>query len=473
MQQKTNRITATPKQIEAHEALERNTIVLYGGSIRGSKSFWGCMEIISFCFRYPNSRWLMLRKSHDVLLSTLLVTFTENFLNKGLDQYVKSFNKTTLIITWNNDSQIIFMPESYNTDKELNRFRGLEINGAFVDEVNEIQEATFNKIIERSGSWFAAGKVPIKILMSCNPTFGWVKDRFHDKWKNGTLPKGVEYIQARIFDNPYVPKEYLESLKMLSQFEYMVFVEGNWDIQLKTGGEYLEAFELSKHVRPIDYDDTTTVHISLDSNVLPYITVSLWQLIRNGEGWIIRQFDELPAEEPENTASQAGKKIGKHLQNIGYQSRVLLYGDRSTQARNNIDDDKRSFFQIIDQNIRSFGYVTKDCMDNKAPSVSDIGDFVNAILRGEVKGLSIEIGENCKKSISDYIVTKKNKDGGIIKKRITDPKTGASYEPNGHFTDAFKDMIYQAFRNEFGLWKNRFRVAIPTVGKNISKNSYT
>jgi hypothetical protein len=470
MQQKTNRITATPKQIEAHEALEKNTIVLYGGSIRGSKSFWGCMEIISFCFRYPKSRWLMLRKSHDVLLSTLLVTFRENFLNCGLDQYVKSFNMTTLILTWNNDSQIIFMPESYATDKELNRFRGLEINGGFIDEVNEIQEATFNKVIERSGSWFAAGDVPIKILMSCNPTFGWVKERFHDKWKNGTLPKGVAYIQARIFDNPYVPRAYLESLKMLSQFEYMVFVEGNWDIQLKTGGEYLEAFELTKHVKPVEYDDTTTVRISLDNNVLPYIAVSAWQLIKNGEGWIIRQFQELPAKEPENTASQAGKKIGRYLNSIGYQSRVFLNGDRSTKARNTIDDDKRSFFQIIDQNIQKEGFITKDCMDNKAPSVSDIGDFVNAILRDEVKGISIEIGENCKESISDYIVTKKDKDGGIIKKRITDPKTGASYEPNGHFTDNLKDLVYQAFKPEYEKWKNRFRNHVPTIGKNISRN---
>jgi hypothetical protein len=32
------------------------------------------------------------------------------------------------------------MSESYDSDKELNRFRGLEINGAGIDEINEIRK---------------------------------------------------------------------------------------------------------------------------------------------------------------------------------------------------------------------------------------------------------------------------------------------------------------------------------------------
>ena len=75
-------------------------------------------------------------------------------------QFVKDFNNTSLVLTWNNGSQIIFMAEGYDTDKELNKFRGLEFNGAFIDEVNEVQEVTFDKIIERSGSWFGSQGCP-------------------------------------------------------------------------------------------------------------------------------------------------------------------------------------------------------------------------------------------------------------------------------------------------------------------------
>jgi len=40
------------------------------------------------------------------------------------------------------------MGESFNEDKDLNRFRGLEINGAGMDEINEMQPQTFYKLIE-------------------------------------------------------------------------------------------------------------------------------------------------------------------------------------------------------------------------------------------------------------------------------------------------------------------------------------
>jgi phage terminase large subunit len=203
------------------------------------------MELITYCFEYPNSRWLMLRSSLPVLRATLLKTFTENFINKGFAAYVKDFNQTTLTLTWNNGSQIIFMAESYDTDKELNRFRGLEINGAFIDEVNEVQEVTFDKVLERAGSWFHSPGCPTKILMSCNPSQGWVKDRFYNKWKDGTLPDGMAYIQAKITDNPHIPADYLESLKMLPRYQYMAFVEGDWDVNIKIGGEFYNVLNLT------------------------------------------------------------------------------------------------------------------------------------------------------------------------------------------------------------------------------------
>ena len=55
-------------------------------------------------------------------------------------------------MTFTNGSELIFMAESYDDDKDLNRFRGLEVNGAGLDEVNELQEPTFYKVQERIGS---------------------------------------------------------------------------------------------------------------------------------------------------------------------------------------------------------------------------------------------------------------------------------------------------------------------------------
>lgn len=445
----------TAKQKEAHRLLKKNRILLYGGAIRGAKSHWGCMEIISLCYMYPNSRWAMIRKDRVVLEATLLKTFTENFLNKGWQQHVASFPQDTLVLTWDNGSQILFMGENYDRDKDLNRFKGLEINGAFVDEVNETQEVTLDKIIERAGSWFHSPGCPSKILMSCNPTQNWVKKRFYDKHKAGELPPGVAYLQARIFDNPYIPQDYLDSLKMLPPQSYRVFVDGEWDVAMKTGNEFLKGFETDIHVKANSWDITNLIHLSIDSNVFPHIAVTAWQVDKVPTGYLVKQVNELPAVDPINTATKAGRNAGQWLLKIGYNLRVLIYGDKSTKARNNIDDNKKSFYDLFTESIVKEGYRIEDKMLKAAPPVAGIADFVNACLAGEIPEITIEIGENCKESINDYIETKTDKDGSMLKKRITDPKTKVSYEPHGHLTDTFKDFMVSAFHTEYLAFINK------------------
>ena len=155
-------------------------------------------------------------------------------MSNGFDQYLQKWDGQTMTATFKNGSQIMFMAESFDGDKELNKFRGLEINGAGIDEVNEIQEVTLNKVIERSGSWNGAGHVPVKIAMTCNPTHGWVKSRIYDKWETNTLPEGWVYIPAKLTDNPYLSPDYIESLKKnMPEYEYQVFVEGRWDVRLE------------------------------------------------------------------------------------------------------------------------------------------------------------------------------------------------------------------------------------------------
>lgn len=457
-------ISPTLKQIEAHKTLQENDIVLYGGAIRGSKSFWGCMEITSMCFQYPNSRWLMVRQSLPVLKSTLLVTFTENFLYKGFDKYVKTFNRTDLVLTWNNGSQILFMAESYDSDKELNRFRGLEINGAFIDEVNEIQEVTYSKIIERSGSWFGAGKVPIKILMSCNPTNGWVKSRFYDKWENGTLPKGIAYVQAKITDNPYVPIEYLESLKHLTTYEYMVFVEGNWNVQLKTGGEFYKCFEINQHIKPVRYNPDLALHISWDDNVNPYLPCGVFQI----EGGELRMIDEISGITPGNTVkSVCGEFIRRYP---GHLSGLFIYGDATANKQDTKLEKGYNFFRLIMDYLAAYRPVNR--VLNSNPSVVMRGNWINTVFEKNIGGLNFCIGENCKQAINDFVTLKEAADGTKLKEMATDPQTGARFQKVGHYSDLFEYLCCSAFAGKYEEYQRGGRVASPILGKNISRNDY-
>jgi predicted phage terminase large subunit-like protein len=238
-----NQITIRPtkKQREAAKIAGGNFITLYGGAVRGGKSYWLILLIFSFALKHPKSRWVIMRANYTTLKSTLLVTF-HKLISEGLGDDIAKFNQQDMVVTLVNGSQIIFFAENYDNDKELNRFRGLEVNGFGIDEINEIQEETFNKCIERAGSWQGSPGCPIKILATCNPADNWVKDKFYDRWEGGRLPEGWAYVPSKITDNPHISNDYIESLKQLPEHEYDVFVNGNWNAKVE--GVLFNRFEL-------------------------------------------------------------------------------------------------------------------------------------------------------------------------------------------------------------------------------------
>ena len=431
-------------------------LILFGGAIRGAKTFGMLLTALIAKRKWPGMRLVFTRKDMPTIDRNTYPTW-EKLRPQSVADDRRRDNKNPKII-FKNSSELIFFGENFNRDKELNRWRGLETNWFLADELNEFQEASFWKMIERVGSYVMVEKEnpnPL-IIGTCNPTQGFVKRLIYDPWEKGELRDDWLYIPAKITDNPYLPKAYLESLTQLPKYEYEVFVNGNWNINLKTGGEFLKAFELADHLGVFPVDIENSIHISIDSNVMPYIAVSVWQLEKTGHGWHAKQVHELPAKDPENTARRSGEKTAKWLRAISYNQKVFLYGDPTTKARNNIDDNKRSFLDLFIEPFEKEGYTIEKRFFRKAPSVAATGDFINAILDNIIPGVKISIGENCITSISDYVETKEDKDGGILKKRITDPKTGISYEPNGHLTDTLRYFIVKIFNEEFNKFARRF-----------------
>lgn len=461
-----------PKQQEFLDACFSGnySFVVYGGAIRGGKTFCVLALFILLSRIFPGSRWAIIRKDLPTIESNLYPSWNKIKPKSFLLDPEHDPHGRTHISTFKNGSQIIFFPESIKTDKDHDRWKGFEVNGFGFEEINECQPTTLSKAFERAGSYVIPGletqPKPL-VVATCNPTQGWFKELVYTPWKENRIKPTWKYIQSKIYDNiPLLTQQpdYLPNLKEnLSIYEYMVFVDGDWDVQLKTGGEFLRSFELSKHVRPATVDPDNLIRISIDSNVYPYIAVTAWQLVKKeAGGWIIRQVAELQAADPNNTASKAAEGVVRWLREIGYTQRIILHGDRSTKARNNIDDNKRSFYQIVDETIRNAGFRTEDGMGTYAPPVASIADFVNAIFEGKVKDLEIEIGEHCKVSINDYIATKTDKDGTMLKVRKPHPTIpGLTYEENGHLTDTLKDLIVQAFNKEYVAYVNRHKQPVP------------
>lgn len=219
----------TPKQAEFISAVfsgEYNYL-LFGGGIRGGKSYGLIGALLILAKVFPSSRWAVVRTDRPTLIRTTLVTYRK-MVPPGFEV---DFNWTQLTATFKNGSQLIFFPESFSEDPELNRWRGLEVNGFGLEEGNELRRATFDKAIERAGSWILPNSSqphPL-VLITCNPGQGYLKELFYDPYVAGTLSAPWYYLPALLTDNPHIPPAYVESLKAMDPGAYRRFVLGSWD----------------------------------------------------------------------------------------------------------------------------------------------------------------------------------------------------------------------------------------------------
>lgn len=244
---------------------------------------------------------------------------------------------------------------------------------------------------------------------------------------------------------------------------YRVYALGEWG-SIKTGGEFLHAFDVNTHVGSEKYNSRFPIYISIDDNLLPYISISFFQLKKEErQGVTMRkpcQIYEICAKDPFNSVPKASEMARSYLESLGYKDVVYVLGDATTQKGNTIDEAKQSFFDKFVEGINK-SYVVREMIEKSNPSVSMTGEFVNAILGNYYSDISFTVDEGCKQSIVDYNNAKKDVDGTILKARVKDKKTGQSYEKYGHLTDCMRYFMYAVFKkeyNDFSLRRKRSEV---------------
>ena len=443
-----------PKQNDFLAAIFSNKyqFILYGGAIRGGKTFAGLGALLLLCKKHPGSKWCVVRDTLQTLKRTTIPSF-----NKICPKsFIKSYNQDTQTVTFTNGSQILFLGENYADDKDLNRFKGLEVNGFLLEEINELQEVTFLKCIERAGSHIIPNNPKPLILGTCNPTQNWVKTKIYDLWKASRLPANWLYIPSKITDNPHIPSDYLESLKMLPTYQYEVFVNGNWDIQLKTGGEYWKCFDLDNHVKSCAYNPDLPLHISFDENVNPYLPCGLFQV----EGMNVFMVDEIAMRTPVNTISDICKEIIRKYQS--HNSGMYIYGDATSKKQDTKLEKGYNFFRLVIEALSQFDPQLRVPQSN--PSVVMRANFINSIFEKNIYGIYIQFDNNCVLTISDLTNAKEAADGTINKEMETNPETKVRYQKIGHFSDLFSYFICECFKNNYVTYQRGGAGSSPLFG---------
>ena len=467
-------------------------IVLYGGSSSG-KSF-SVAQFFAILAFYEGCNMLVMRKVGASIEKTIYADFRAAI--NGIDGLAECCRFKQNSIVFNDGGKIDF---SGLDDPE--KIKGIsQYKRVFLDELSEYDETDFKQIRLR-----LRGQEGQQIVAAFNPISEehWIKKKWFDRetWHdipmaltigNETLPqelcavKSVRMNSEKMILNPntgeydrhapdtiVIQSTYLNNFwvvgspdgkygyydqQAIATFEndrindpdyYQVYALGEWG-HIRTGAEFFPSFSHGVVCGRFKYNPELPIHISMDSNVLPYVTATFFQKeYKPDDVQQVTQIDELPIESPNNSARKAAKVIAKRLKEYGYSDKVYLHGDASGKAANTIDEQNRSFFDLVIDELEHEGFEVEDCIGNKNPSVATTGEFINAVWDGRVPGVAIRIDNDCTTSIDDYQAVQKDENGAIAKQKVTNPVTKQKYEAHGHVADTLRYIAHDLLRQQY------------------------
>lgn len=277
-------LSANPKQAEyfysvmsAISGTSACRYFAYGGAIRGGKTYVTLAILVLLAAKYKKSRWHVIRQDMPVLESTTIPSFEK--LIEGSRNWRMVRDKSNYRAVHTNGSIIFFKGENYQRDPDLKDFLGLETNGIFLEQGEELSEKIWDKALERTGSWYIDPMPPGLIFLTFNPTQNWVKQKFYEPWRKMELKEPYFFQPAFPKDNPFVTDGQWSQWGNMAERYRLQFIEGDWT-DFGAGGLWAFAFNRSKHVGLPELDKGHIVYLSFDFNKNP-ICCSVIQHIDN------------------------------------------------------------------------------------------------------------------------------------------------------------------------------------------------
>jgi hypothetical protein len=215
--------------------------ILYGGAAGGGKTMLGCMWQILRRLKYPGTRSLIGRAKLDTLKKTTMNTFFQVAADIGLRAGEDfSYNQQSHIIKFSNGSEIILADlQFYPSDPHYQDLGGLELTDVFLDEATEISEKAYSVVCSRIRYKLNEFGLKPKILLTCNPSKGWIYNQFYLPYKNQNLPEHLAFVQALPGDNIHLPDAYVTSLSRLPEADRKRLLEGDWEFDNSSDRLYL------------------------------------------------------------------------------------------------------------------------------------------------------------------------------------------------------------------------------------------
>lgn len=274
-------LTKNPKQYEffievmkACAGLNQYRKFGYGGAIRGGKTFICLGTLIRLANKYEGSKWHIMRQDFPALQGTAIPSFEK--IIRGSPNWKWNRDRANYFAYNKWDSKIFFKGENLKQDPELNDFLGLETNGVFFEQLEELSKKLWDIGISRCGSWYIDPMPPALMMTTLNPTQKWPKQFIHEAYLKGELPKDFYYLTALPKDNPFVTADQWNAWATMDERYQKQFIEGDWTNFDETDNRFVYCYDRVKHVGKTQLDKSREVYLSFDFNHDP-ITCAVFQ----------------------------------------------------------------------------------------------------------------------------------------------------------------------------------------------------
>lgn len=191
--------------------------VFYGGAGSG-KSHFVAQKLLLKCLQYKR-KLLVVRKVGNTVKDSVWAMFLK--LLYQMPAVIKTVNKSEYTIELINGTIMLF--KGFDDPEKIKSIEG--ITDIVVEEASELTEDDFDQLNLRLRA--ACGMLQIHLMFNPVSKANWVYKRF---FENGT-PEDTVIVHTTYKDNPYLPKEYVDSLLRLERTNpayFKIYVLGDF-----------------------------------------------------------------------------------------------------------------------------------------------------------------------------------------------------------------------------------------------------
>ena len=380
--------------------------------------------VLKQLFDYKNPTIAVAEPTVDLIKKILYPRFCEIFDSAGI---VYKLNKSDGTIIVQNIGTIIFI--SMTDDSRIIGFQSMFFHLDELDTLPEEQASLIwdkalgrnrqKPVLRNPERWIGVDKRLIPPLYNQMFTTSTPEgfSFLYNKFKKNP-PKGYKLITASTYDNPYLPKDYIENLKASYPPQLIeAYLNGKF-VNLTQGTVYPNYDPELNFTREVVRDDLEVLHIGMDFNVNHMSAVV--GVKRNGFFMILDEISDI---------RDTPAIINEIKDRYDNGRRIIIYPDASGNSSKSVDASKSDIGLL-----REAGFIVSAPLKN--PPVRDRIVSVNSALCNALGHRHILINSNKCKTLSENLQTQAyDKNGVPIKANNID-----------HIIDSFGYVCFRLFK---------------------------